>query len=122
MKSFIRFGHAVKRCRSEISSARTAVVVAGTDPRQDGVQEPEHVVPRSIFIHKTQSKIIIPACEHCNRAKADGEDDLRDYLIIKVGIHGHPDIFPLMVERMRPAAMYSEDHHGTHGRTAPNLL
>ena len=68
------------------------------------MQEPEHVVPRSIFIHKTQSKIIIPACEHCNRAKADGEDDLRDYLIIKVGIHGHPDIFPLMVERMKPAA------------------
>jgi hypothetical protein len=66
--------------------------------------EPEHVVPRSIFIHKTQAKIAIAACHDCNNAKANGEDDLRDYLIITVGIDGHPDIWDLMRERMKPAA------------------
>jgi hypothetical protein len=62
------------------------------------------VVPGSIFVHKTQAKIVIPACHDCNNAKADGENDLRDYLIITVGIDGHPDIWDLMRERMKPAA------------------
>jgi hypothetical protein len=66
--------------------------------------EPEHVVPRSIFVHRNQAKIVVPACRACNNAKADGEDDLRDYLIITVGIHGHPEIWELMRQRMKPAA------------------
>ncbi len=60
--------------------------------------EPEHVVPRSIFVHKNQAKIVIDACHQCNNEKSGGEGDLRDYLIIRVGVGGHPDIFPLMKE------------------------
>ena len=58
--------------------------------------EPEHVVPRSIFVNDNQSTIIIPACHRCNNEKSAGEDDLRDSLVIEVGVHGHPDILPLM--------------------------
>jgi hypothetical protein len=64
--------------------------------------EPEHVVPRSIFVNKNQSNIVIPACHACNNKKSAGEDDLRDWLIITVGVDGHPDIYPLMFE-MRDA-------------------
>jgi hypothetical protein len=59
-------------------------------------QEPEHVVPQAIFVNGNQSTIIIPACHRCNNQKSAGEDDLRDYLIITVGVHGHEDILPLM--------------------------
>jgi hypothetical protein len=65
-------------------------------------REPEHVVPRAIFVNKNQSKIEIPACHACNNKKSAGEDDLRDWLIITVGVDGHPDIYPLMFE-MREA-------------------
>ena len=65
--------------------------------------EPEHVVSRSIFVNDTQSTIIIPACHHCNNEKSAGEDDLRDYLIIRVGVDGHPDIYPLMHEMAKAA-------------------
>jgi len=58
--------------------------------------EPEHVVPRAIFLNDNQSTIIIPACHRCNNEKSAGEDDLRDSLVIEVGVHGHPDILPLM--------------------------
>jgi len=58
--------------------------------------EPEHVVPRAIFLNGNQSTIIIPACHRCNNDKSGGEDDLRDSLVIEVGVHGHPDILPLM--------------------------
>jgi hypothetical protein len=58
--------------------------------------EPEHVVPQSIFVNKNRAKIIIPACHDCNHEKGRGEGDLRDYLIIRVGDDGHPDIRPLM--------------------------
>ena len=59
-------------------------------------QEPEHVVPRAIFLNENQSTIIIPACHRCNNQKSAGEDDLRDSLVIEVGVYGHPDILPLM--------------------------
>lgn len=65
--------------------------------------QPEHVVPRAIFLNQNQSSIIIPACQPCNNEKSAGEDDLRDSLIIEVGVHGHPDILPLM-EIMAKAA------------------
>jgi hypothetical protein len=68
----------------------------------EDVMEPEHVVPRSIFVNKNQSKIEIPACHACNNKKSAGEDDLRDWLIITVGVDGHPDIYRLMLE-MRDA-------------------
>src|SRR5215217_3601738 len=58
--------------------------------------EPEHVVPRAIFVNDNQSTIVIPACHRCNNEKSAGEDDLRDYLIIAVGVHGHNEIMPLM--------------------------
>jgi hypothetical protein len=64
--------------------------------------EPEHVVPRAIFVNKNQSKIVIPACHACNSKKSAGEDDLRDWLIITVGVDGHPDIYRLMLD-MRDA-------------------
>jgi hypothetical protein len=58
----------------------------------------EHVVPRSLFINKDLANIIIPACRDCNDRKARGEGDLRDWMIIRVGPAGHPDIEPLMHE------------------------
>src|SRR5215207_9347937 len=58
--------------------------------------EPEHVVARAIFVNDNQSTIIIPACHRCNNEKSAGEDDLRDSLVIEVGVHGHLDILPLM--------------------------
>jgi hypothetical protein len=58
--------------------------------------EPEHVVPRAIFVNANQSTIVIPACHRCNNEKSAGEDDLRDSLVIEVGVHRHPDILPLM--------------------------
>jgi hypothetical protein len=60
--------------------------------------EPEHVVPRSIFVNKNKAKIVIDACHDCNHEKGRGEGDLRDYLIIRVGVDGHRDIRPLMYE------------------------
>lgn len=60
--------------------------------------EPEHVVPQSIFVVKNQAKIVIPACHECNHRKGRGEGDLRDWLIIGVGVDGHSDIVPLMHE------------------------
>jgi hypothetical protein len=59
-------------------------------------REPEHVAPQSIFVNKNQARIVIPACGPCNREKGEGEGDLRDYLIIKVGVGGHPEIRRLM--------------------------
>ena len=58
--------------------------------------EPEHVVPRAIFVNDNQSVLVIPACHDCNNDKSAGEDDLRDWLVITVGVDGHPDILPLM--------------------------
>ena len=58
----------------------------------------EHVVPKSIFVNDDHASIIIPACNDCNRRKGRGEGDLRDWLIIRVGPDGHPDIEPLMHE------------------------
>jgi hypothetical protein len=63
---------------------------------EDHELEPEHVVPRAIFVNGNQSSIVIPACHHCNNEKSAGEDDLRDYLVITIGVHGHDDIVPLM--------------------------
>lgn len=60
--------------------------------------EPEHVAARSIFVNKNQSTIVIPACHKCNNAKSAGESDLRDWLIITVGVGGHPDIRRLMLD------------------------
>lgn len=56
----------------------------------------EHVVPRSLFVNKVHANIIIDACRECNDRKARGEGDLRDWMIIRVGVDGHPDIEPLM--------------------------
>jgi hypothetical protein len=75
-------------------------VVVGNCSYCNRVQEmePEHVVPQSIFVDKNQAKIVIDACHDCNHRKGRGEGDLRDYLIIRVGVDGHPDIRPLMDE------------------------
>lgn len=59
--------------------------------------EPEHVVARSIFINRNQSNLVIPACHECNNRKSAGESDLRDWLIITVGVDGHRDIEKLMM-------------------------
>ena len=58
----------------------------------------EHVVPKSIFVNNNHASIVVPACNDCNRRKGRGEGDLRDWMIIRVGVDGHPDIEPLMHE------------------------
>lgn len=60
------------------------------------VMQPEHVVPRAIFINENQSNIVIDACQKCNNDKSAGEDDLRDWLIIAVDVDGHPEIRQLI--------------------------
>ena len=36
---------------------------------QEAEMEPEHVVPRAIFVNENQSTIVIPACHCCNNSQ-----------------------------------------------------
>lgn len=56
----------------------------------EGELEPEHVVPRALFIDVNQANIIINACDACNGEKSDGENDLRDYMATAKRTKNHP--------------------------------
>jgi hypothetical protein len=58
--------------------------------------EEDHVVPEALFVNANQATVTVWSCVPCNREKSEGEGDLRDYLIITVGVEGHPDIVRLM--------------------------
>jgi hypothetical protein len=68
----------------------------------EGKVEDDHVVPEAIFVNVNQATIKVPSCRKCNVQKSAGEDDLRDFMVISVGVDGHPDIYPLM-EKMAEA-------------------
>lgn len=52
--------------------------------------EPDHVVPQGLFFNPNLAKLIINACEPCNREKGAGENDLRDFMVFSKGSQGHP--------------------------------
>src|SRR5690242_15834140 len=82
--------------------------------------EPEHVVPRSLFFDKSQATIVIPACEECNREKAEGEGDLRDYMATSIRGRTHP-VARQLLPQIQTASRKGTSRFGNWAQTAQLL-
>jgi hypothetical protein len=80
--------------------------------------EPEHVVPEALFFDKSQAKAIIPACKPCNREKAEGEGDLRDYMITSKRGRLHP-VAQKLLPQYKKAVRKGASRIGKRAETAP---
>jgi hypothetical protein len=82
--------------------------------------EPEHVVPEALFFDVNQATVVIPACRPCNREKAEGEADLRDYMATSKRGRRHPvakKLLPQIQKAMRKGA----SRVGKRAETAPTV-
>lgn len=51
----------------------------------------DHVVPQTLFLVKDEQMVTVPACSDCQREKARGERDLRNYCNWEIGGSTHSD-------------------------------